>query len=253
MTNLSYEKQAIINSVKWSLRLLVAMTSHNWARRVFSVDDIREEVSSEISFEQLFEAFVAFEAFKAAHTNSRALQAWLVGKYGLATSMKCLSFVRSAMCLLCGDQKHLFMKLFPNVDAQHIRLFEVLNSTSEGFCEISEGSRFILAPPTCKCLICPSCSLSAHHECNVVVYGFSGAREATKILTRCQSCRNIYTIVSMETEGMAGNCMQRPGIALRLVTFALLKDRCTSCSVHWCKYNILSLLYIFIACNYPLC
>ena len=190
---MSYEKRAIINSVKWSLRLLVAMTSHKRTRRFFSVDDIREEVSNEISFEQLFEAFVTFEAFKAAHANSRALEAWLVGKYGLATSVKCLSFVRRAMCLPCGDQKRLFMKLFPNVDAQHIRLFEALNSTSEGVCEISEGSRFILAPPTSKCLICPqSSSLSAHHECNVVVYGFSGAREATKISTRCQSCRNIY-------------------------------------------------------------
>ena len=166
--------------------------THKRTRGFFSVDDIREEVSNEISLEQLFEAFVAFEAVKAAHANSRALEAWLVGKYGLATTVKCLSLARSAMCLPCGDQKRIFKNMFPNVDAQHIHLFEALNSTSEAVCEISKGSRCILAPPTAKCLICPSSSLSAHHECNVVLYGFSGAREATKISTRCQSCKNIY-------------------------------------------------------------
>ena len=107
------------------------MTSHKRTRKLFSIDDTREEVSNEISFEQLFKAFVAFEAFKAAHANLRALEAWLVGKYGLATSVKCLSFMKSAMCLPCGEQKRLFMKLFPNIDANHIHLFEVLNSTSE--------------------------------------------------------------------------------------------------------------------------
>ena len=165
-------------------------------RRFFSIDEIREEVSNEISFEKLFEAFVAFEAFKAAHANLRALEAWLVGKYGLATTVKCLSFVRSAMCLPCGVRKRLFLNLFPNVDAKHIHLFEALNGTSEAVCDISEGSKCILAPPTSKCLICSSSSLSAHHECNVVVYGFSGGKEATKISTRCQSCRNIYNYTS---------------------------------------------------------
>ena len=63
------------------------MTSHKRTRKLFSIDDTREEVSNEISFEQLFKAFVAFEAFKAAHANLRALEAWLVGKYGLATSV----------------------------------------------------------------------------------------------------------------------------------------------------------------------
>ena len=62
------------------------------------------------------------------------------------------------------------------------------------------------------------------------------------------SSAEIYiTIVIMEMEGMAGNCIEWPGSVLRLVTCALSKDQCTSCSVRWRKYNILSLLFILIA------
>ena len=110
---------------------LLATTSHKGTRKLFSIDDIREEVFNEISFEQLFKALVTFEAFKATHANLRALEAWLVGKYGLAMSLKCSSFTKSVRCLPYGNQKRLFMKLFPNVDANHIHLFEVLKSTSE--------------------------------------------------------------------------------------------------------------------------
>ena len=108
----SERSQTVSNGHCSITRRLVAMTSHKQTRRFFSVNDIREGVSNEISFEQLFEAFVVFEAFKAAHTNSRALEAWLVGKYGLATSVKCLSFVRSAMCL---PKMSLYEVVFPTL------------------------------------------------------------------------------------------------------------------------------------------
>lgn len=55
------------------------------------------------------------------------------------------------------------------------------------------GSPCILVPPTSTCLICPTAPLlSVHHECSVVVHGFGGAKQATKISTRCQACRGIY-------------------------------------------------------------
>ena len=70
------------------------------------------------------------------------LEAWRVGKYGLAATVKCTSFAgKECDVLAMCDQKRLVFNLFPNVDAKHIHLFEALNSTSEAVCEIYEGSR----------------------------------------------------------------------------------------------------------------
>lgn len=45
--------------------------------------------------------------------------------------------------------------------------------------------------------------MSVHYECNIVVHGFSVAKQATKISTRCQPCRGInnYTNYGKASSG----------------------------------------------------
>ncbi|KAJ7391566.1 hypothetical protein OS493_017262 [Desmophyllum pertusum] len=78
---------------------------------------------------------------------------------------------------------------------------------------------YILALPTSTYLICPtSPPLSEHHECGVVVYGFGGAKQSTKISIRCQSCRNIYNYTTFGNAGYGWKLYGEPGIALRPAT-----------------------------------
>ena len=89
--------------------------------------------------------------------------------------------------------------------------------------------------------------LSAHHECNVVVYGLSCAKEATnKISTWCQPFRNIYnyTDYGNGTDGwklysVARDCVEVDDLCLS-------KERCKKTTQkYWhfgCLGNKLSVL-----------
>ena len=143
-----------------------------------------------------------------------------------------LSFTRSAMSLPANEQQRLLATFHPHVDAKHFHVLHRVARTSPAVLKSCQTS--VLTPPTSSCLLCPnSPHLSVHHKCNVVVYGFGGARQATKISTRCQRCRNIYIQLHLrsETLGMVGLCIRKPGIWLRLATPASSKDLCSSCSV----------------------
>ena len=119
-----------------------------------------------------------------------------MAKFGLATAIELISFSRSTISLLTVQRKRLLVKLFPSVDAKYSHLLKTVAMRNLTECEKSNdggSSSCLLVPPTSTCLISPTAPLlSVHHKCSVVVHGFSGAKQATKISTRCQACRGIY-------------------------------------------------------------
>ena len=176
------------------------MTSKKRVRKSFSVDDLRQEVANESSLQQLLGNFIAFPAENAPESNPRTLEAWLVARYGLPATVEMLSFTRSAMSLPANEQQRLLATCHPHVDAKHFHVLHRVAKTSPAVLKSYQTS--VLTPPTSSCLLCPnSPHLSVHHKCNVVVYGFDGARQATKISTRCQRCRNIYNYTSFGNAG----------------------------------------------------
>ena len=171
------------------------MSSSKRKRDVFSVADIRQQVDDEFSFQRHLEQFKNFPADNVGDLDVDGLDAWIVAKFGLATTIELISFARSTISLPAVQRKRLLVKSFPSVDAKYCLLLETVAMRYLAECEKStdRGSSSCLVPPTSTCLICPTAPLlSVHHECSVVVHGFSGAKQATKISTRCQACRVIY-------------------------------------------------------------
>ena len=176
------------------------MTSKKRVRKSFSVDDLRQEVANESSLQQLLANFIAFPAENAPESNPRTLEAWLVASYGLLATVEVLSFTRSTMSLPVNEQQRLLATFHPHVDGKHFHVLHRVARTSPAVLKSCQTS--VLTPPTSSCLLCPnSPHLSVHHKCNVVVYGFGGARQATKISTRCHRCRNIYNYTSFGNAG----------------------------------------------------
>lgn len=172
------------------------MSNRKRNRDLFSVADIRQQVDEEISFRRHLEQFRSFPAENVADQNVEGLDAWIVAKFGLVTAMELLSFARSTISLPAVTRKRMFGKFFPSIDVKYLPLVEtVARRDLPAECENFNycGSPCILVPPTSTCLICPTAPLlSVHHECSVVVHGFGGAKQATKISTRCQACRGTY-------------------------------------------------------------
>ena len=176
------------------------MTSKKWVWKSFAVDDLRQEVVNESSLQQLLANFIAFPAENAPESNPRTLEAWLVARYGLLATVEMLSFTRSAMSLPVNEQQRLLATFHPHLDAKHFHVLHRVASTSPAVLKSCQTS--VLTLPTSSCLLCPnSPHLSVHHQCNVVVYGFGRARQATKISTRCQCCCNIYNYTSFGNAG----------------------------------------------------
>ncbi len=169
------------------------MSKRKRNRDLFSVADIRQEVDQEISFQRHWEQFLSFPADSIPDPNVEGLDAWIVAKFGLATAMELLSFARSTMSVPAATRKRLYAKFFPSFDVKYVHLVDNVARRNYDCDKFFHGSHCILLPPTSTCLVCTTAPLlSVHHECNVVVHGLSGAKQATKITTRCQSCRAIY-------------------------------------------------------------
>lgn len=142
-------------------------------------------------------------------------------KYGLVTTTQGVSFVRSTICLPCGEPKRIlenFNPTSPNCSMCSM-LLQGRPQPKEKVYDSPQRFGYILALPTSTYLICPtSPPLSEHHECGVVVYGFGGAKQSTKISIRCQSCRNIYNYTTFGNAGYGWKLYGEPGIALRPAT-----------------------------------
>ena len=110
-----------------------------------------------------------------------------MAKYGLQVTYECVCFFKSSSLLPCSARKRLFEKFKQTA----VENFDSFDSVSNVFSEL-HSKREVLSPPTSMCLVCENSTLSVNNQCDVVVYGLSGSYTATKVSTRCQSCRKIY-------------------------------------------------------------
>lgn len=157
----------------------------------FSVADLKAQVQHEVNVQRLFDQFAAINVDKCLEVNTRTLESWLVAKFGLQVTQKCVTFLKSTTSLPCSSRRRLLEKFNPTV----VEHFDVLDAVSNVF-SISESPSNtvqVLTPPTSKCLVCKSSiTLSVYNQCDVVVFGLRGSFAATKVTIRCQSCRLVY-------------------------------------------------------------
>ena len=108
-------------------------------------------------------------------------------KYGLQVTYECVSFLKSSSLLPCSARKRLFEK-FKQTAVEEFDSFDSVSNVSSEL----HNKREVLSLPTSMCLVCENSTLSVNNQCDVVLYGLSGSYTATKVSTRCQSCRKIY-------------------------------------------------------------
>ena len=145
---------------------------------------------------------------RVPESNPRTLEAWLVARYGLLATIEILSFTQSTMSLPLTKQR-LLATFHPQIDTKHFHVMDKVVRTLSVVLKICQT--YLLTPPTSSCLLSPnSPRLSVHHQWNAVVYGFGGARQATKISTGCQRCCNIYNYTSFRNARDGWTLYQEP-------------------------------------------
>lgn len=173
--------------------------------------------------------FLPFQQ-RVPESNPRMLEAWLVTRYGLLATIQILSFMQSAMSLRLTKQQRLLGTLHPHVDTKHFHVLDKVARTLSAVLKICQ--LYVLTPPTshaCFALIhLVLVYITSRTQLCMVLVGQGKLRR----YPQDASVAATYTTTPpSETLGMVGLGIRKPGILLRLVTPALWKELCWSCSV----------------------